>query len=111
MRPLRQFGNPKPSRQGRIGHPGQETNKLFLCAGVIFTELYNGDRWCLRLYPAQGDYPAVTVWTRAERVQKGPASTYLPQRVWQEADLPSALRDYGYAELVRLRLKGRFTAA
>lgn len=110
----RRFRNPKPTKFGRIGHPEAEGNKMFRCAGVIYVDNITNNRWCLRVYFPTEATPELVVWTRAVwRGDNHPryASGFAPQEVIPAGNIDEEVKQFGWSELVRLRLTGRLSAA
>jgi hypothetical protein len=111
----RRFTNPKRTLWGRIGHPGAIERRLVRCGGVTFGDQMLRKKWTFRRYEAYGqDWPAMDVWT--VQVQIAPTRRgqiipgWGPQTPVREADVPEEVKEFAWAELVRMRMKGRLHA-
>jgi hypothetical protein len=111
----RRFTNPKRTLWGRIGHPAALDRKLVRCAGVTFGDMMLRKKWTFRLYEAYRDeWPETNVWTVQEQMlptRRGQTVPgWGPQTRVNEADVPDEVKQFAWAELVRLRMRGRINA-
>ena len=111
----RRFTNPKKTTFGRIGHPAPLDRKLVRCVGVTFGDQKLQKKWTFRRYEAYRDeWPQVDVWTvqvqmlPTRRGQTVPA--WGPQTPVGEDYVPDEVKQFAWAELVRLRLRGQVFA-
>lgn len=107
----RRFTNPKATKFGRIGHPGAIERRLVRCAGVTFGDQMLHKKWTFRRYEAYGkDWPAMDVWTVQISLPPTRKGQTIPgwgtQTPVREADVPAEVKEFAWAELVRLRMKG-----
>jgi hypothetical protein len=111
----RRFTNPKKTSFGRIGHPAPLDRKLVRCIGVTFGDVKLDRKWTFRRYEAYRDeWPEVDVWTVQVLIYPTRRGQIVPQHGPQtaidESEVPIEVREFAWAELVRLRLRGRVFA-
>jgi hypothetical protein len=112
IKETRRFCNPKVTQFGRIGHPAPLDRKMVRCAGVTFEDRQEGTKWTLRKYdPYPPDWPAMDVWTMQQLIpveqQSKRGVGYSNQRPVPEEFVPDDVKEFGIAQLVRMRLNGQ----
>jgi hypothetical protein len=111
----RRFRNPKKTGFGRIGHPAALDRKLVRCIGVTFSDDMLRKKWTFRRYEAYRDeWPEVDVWTVQVQMLPTRRGQTVPgwgaQTPVREQDIPDEVKQFAWAELVRLRLRGKVFA-